>query len=614
MSRTIARAVTHGPIRNHNPWYFFDDPRNLVYAARTAATGIACLLVGMYLQLQVPRWTILTVVIVSPPVRGNALRKTLARIIGTAIGCIVGLIFVSLFAQDRIGFTIAFAAWLGSCAYWATLKRGFIAYGAVLAAFTCALIASDVPIAPQDTFTTVIHRGAATILGVIFAWLASEVAARSDDAPGDFTDRVCEIACELLGWAHDRLDPAHSADPEDAPFAARILAIDELAKNAMAERPAMHWVRPWITGLPTALLSLQSESLVAARQLRAGNTSPCHLDQIRSALSDVAAMLSIGRNTSIQALRQQCSLLVQLRSDIDHAAARDSSSVILPTLGEITSALLYLVAAIEAVLLLKDPENVAARTYPPLVFFAQHRRAVTNMLRAVVGILLGFAIYDITAWSDGPFFLVNIAVAMVIYLQLDNPLTLNTLNLVGVVAGGIVGLVAKHMFLPISNDPVWLAIVLFPLMFVGSLILVRTELTAPAITFVFVTLTILELDNPQKYDFRRELNTFMAFAAAYAFVPVVFLLVGAPKAGLARVEELLERMRLHLRRAERKPFTSRRQQMEWETCMYDALQQLQAEVKSPIHRATAVDLLLSGRRFTAPHAIAPAADRIESRI
>jgi uncharacterized membrane protein YccC len=175
-------------------------------------------------------------------------------------------------------------------------------------------------------------------------------------------------------------------------------------------------------------------------------------------------------------------------------------------------------------------------------------------------------------------------------------------------------LILKHLFLPISNDPVWLAIVLFPLMFIGSLLLTRTELTAPAITMIFVALTILELDNPQTYNFSQDLNTVLAFTAAYIFVPLVFLLVGTPKSGMARVEELLDRMRRWLHRAEDKPFKTRREMMEWETAMYDAMQQLQAEVRMPAHRAKAVDLLLAGRKHLAVPAVAAPSDRIRSGI
>src|SRR5580704_10090493 len=111
MGDTNERAIRHGPVRNQDHWYFFTHGSAFWYATRTAIAAIACLLVAMDLQIAVPRWTILTVFIVSPPLRGNALRKTASRLVGTVIGCFVAVLLVCLFPQDRIGFMIVFAAW-----------------------------------------------------------------------------------------------------------------------------------------------------------------------------------------------------------------------------------------------------------------------------------------------------------------------------------------------------------------------------------------------------------------------------------------------------------------------------------------------------------------------
>src|ERR1700721_1721563 len=74
------------------------------FALRTTLAGLAALFVAMWMQLDTPRWAIWTVYIVSPPVRGNALRKTAARIAGTFVGCFAGVAIVGLFPQDRVGF------------------------------------------------------------------------------------------------------------------------------------------------------------------------------------------------------------------------------------------------------------------------------------------------------------------------------------------------------------------------------------------------------------------------------------------------------------------------------------------------------------------------------
>ena len=210
----------------------------------------------MWIQLDVPRWTILTTLIVSPPVRGNALRKSVARLGGTVIGCVVGVLLIALFPQDRIGFFLSMRPLrLGFCPYWGTLRRGFVAYTAILAAFTSALVALGAIDAPQNVFYIAIDRGSATFIGCLVALVMSEAAVRTDDAPGDLVNRASKIIVGLFDWAVAQLGShapttSEAGALEDAPYSSLILSFDELNRNAMAERPSLRWVSSWIHGAP----------------------------------------------------------------------------------------------------------------------------------------------------------------------------------------------------------------------------------------------------------------------------------------------------------------------------------------------------------------------------
>src|SRR5580658_6436391 len=251
----------HHDIRGEHPSRVFTRAGDFTFALRTTLAGLAALYTAMWLQLDTPRWAIWTVFIVSPPVRGNALRKTAARLVGTAIGCIVGIILVALFPQQPVGFYASLSVFLAVCAYWATLRRGYVSYAASLAAFTSAIVSAGVSADPLNAWQTAADRGSATVLGVLFALFASDVAARSDDAPGELAKRLCVLAVDLLDWAARQLQPGKSDEPRDAPLTARILGVDEACTNAIAERPALSWVKTWIGGISTALLSFQSAVL-----------------------------------------------------------------------------------------------------------------------------------------------------------------------------------------------------------------------------------------------------------------------------------------------------------------------------------------------------------------
>jgi uncharacterized membrane protein YccC len=298
--------------RNDVGWLHFTTTGDVVFALRTTLAGIAALFTAMWLQLDVPRWAMWTVFIVSPPVRGNALRKTVARLIGTVTGCIVAVAVVGLFPQDRLGFYVVFAAWLGSCAYWATLRRGYVSYAAILAAFTSAIIAADVALAPLAVWQAAVDRGSATLLGVIFAYFASEMLARSDDVPSDLANRVRALAGDVLDWAARQLESRQTSEPKDAPFTAQIFALDETCTNAIAERPALGWVKPWIVGLPTALLAIQSAAL-RLRDADARALTTTATARLKDTLRKFAAFLRSTAPLDLQSVHHQAIFLADVR-------------------------------------------------------------------------------------------------------------------------------------------------------------------------------------------------------------------------------------------------------------------------------------------------------------
>jgi uncharacterized membrane protein YccC len=97
---------------------------------------------------------------------------------------------------------------------------------------------------------------------------------------------------------------------------------------------------------------------------------------------------------------------------------------------EIGDAILYLLASLEAILTLCPP-HAAATFYPKPKFVAHQRYAMTNLIRTFAGMAGGFIIWDVTAWAQGPVFMVNVAVALVIFVTLEDPVFANWANIIG---------------------------------------------------------------------------------------------------------------------------------------------------------------------------------------
>jgi uncharacterized membrane protein YccC len=567
----------------------------LEFALRTTLAGMAALFVAMWLQIDTPRWAIWTVFIVSPPVRGNALRKTAARLAGTFLGCIAGVVAVALFPQDRVGFYVLFSLWLGACAYWATLRRGYVSYAASLAAFTSAVVSAGVSAQPLATWQAAADRGCATVLGILFALFASNLAATTDDVPGDLAKHICAIATDLLDWSVKQLQAGNSAEPKDAPLTAKILALDESSTNSLAERPALSRVKPWICGVPTAFLSLQSAVLSMRDAI-----SPQASETVRTAtevLHGAAGFIRSGGALELPALSRQTESLRELLKSQPAQA---------PAMREIIHVLLHLLGSLQGLLTFKPPDS-STPLYPPPRFAARPHAATINMIRAIVGVGAGFIIWDLTAWPQGPVFMVIIAVVIVVLVTLEDPVVAVVGGVLGSTIGGVIALGLKYLLLVRFNDPVNLILVLFPFLFIGAWIETRGKIAPLAVVFTIGLLYVTEPSNPQSYDFAHDLNTLMAIEAGVAFTSVVFLAIGTPKKGAERIAELLVRMRR--RRGTALSTWTDEQRLGWETCMYDELQRLQEATRDTSHRRHGVNLLLSGLKFSrsGPYVCDPAA-------
>src|SRR6516165_6882175 len=110
----------------------------MIFAAKTTASGLIALLVAFTFNLDEPQWALLTVFIVAQPQSGLVLAKSFYRIIGSLIGAAVALLFVALFAQERVLFLGALALCIGFCTFGSQYAKNFAAYSFVLSGYTVA--------------------------------------------------------------------------------------------------------------------------------------------------------------------------------------------------------------------------------------------------------------------------------------------------------------------------------------------------------------------------------------------------------------------------------------------------------------------------------------------
>src|SRR5258707_2421493 len=155
----------------------------MIFATKTTASGLIALLVAFTFNLDQPQWTLLTVFIVAQPQSGLVLAKSFYRIIGTLIGAAVALLFVALFAQERVLFLGALALWIGLCTFGSQYVRNFAAYSFVLSGYTVAIVGIPGALDAGNAFYIATGRVTEVCLGIIVAATVSHIILPSSVGP-----------------------------------------------------------------------------------------------------------------------------------------------------------------------------------------------------------------------------------------------------------------------------------------------------------------------------------------------------------------------------------------------------------------------------------------------
>src|SRR5258708_33207303 len=115
----------------------------LFFGLRLWAAVCLALYVAYWLELDNAHWAGTSAAIVCQPSLGTSLRKGSFRMVGTIVGAVAIVVLTACFPQSRTGFLVGLALWGAACGLVATILRNFASYGAALAGYTAAIIASD---------------------------------------------------------------------------------------------------------------------------------------------------------------------------------------------------------------------------------------------------------------------------------------------------------------------------------------------------------------------------------------------------------------------------------------------------------------------------------------
>ena len=216
--------------------------RDGVFSLRTFSAAMLAAWISLRLDLSSPGTAAMTVYIVSQPMTGMMLSKSVYRVFGTLAGALATLIFIDLFVQARELFVLASALWFAVCVYISVLLRDApAAYGPMLAGYTLAIIGFPAVLTPQAAFDLTVTRCTEILLGIGCAGLLSAVVMPRPVGPVLYA-RIEATLEATARWAVSILSGqggTTQAHADQARLIADVVALETLRSHAVFDTRAI---------------------------------------------------------------------------------------------------------------------------------------------------------------------------------------------------------------------------------------------------------------------------------------------------------------------------------------------------------------------------------------
>jgi uncharacterized membrane protein YccC len=485
-------------------WLDHQTAAGLTFAAKTFAASLLALYIAFWAGLDDPRWSFLTVYIVSQPDSGLVLAKGFYRILGTMAGLIVSIALVFGLAQYGELFVAATAAWVCFCNFAARSVRNFASYGFQLAGYTVAIIGIPAALEPAAAYQLVVARFTEIVLGIVCAALVSRLTFLRELNP-KLVERVRALT--------------RRADS---------LATVALDSDVDRGRVAAEW-----TGLIKAYLDVQDmqhSTYFESAEARVLDQPLRRLTQAAVELCTMAETAASHRTVSLHANELPADDGPTVSALIRAADERD--------LGLARARLQQSMAAFDRGEELPEPKIACALWSDPVP-------AVLAGIRSALAIAITSAFWFATAWPDGPIAVIVAAVVCSLLASLEQPDKISIVLAAAVLLAAVPVFATQFYLMPLAIDFPSMAVALAPLMLTCGFIMAQPRIgplgLLSAVYFAFAS----NIDNIMTYDAATFLNSSLAVLVGIA-VAVVLFATFFPETPAFAVRRFYRQLSVHL--------------------------------------------------------------------
>ena len=534
-------AIESVPSPSRWPWlagFLAGERQAWVFVLKSLLAIYIAAWLAMWLQLEQPATTMITVAIVMNPHSGMVLAKSFYRAIGTLAGSVCGLALMALFPQQRELFLLSLSLWVALCAGGATLYRNFMSYGFVLAGYTAAIVTLPVISHPLQVFDTAVMRVSEVLLGILVAAVVSDLVwperlrlLLRQNARRQFAQFI-DFVRDSTGGSIPRaqMEQAHLA------FVRAAVQLEDMRASVIFEDPEVHArstrMRLLNQRYMSAATSFQSLHHLINR-LQRGGSQPV-ADALIMLYRPIGVALSpepaLRHQTTVLAVRltacmtqlpaQAATLRVPLGTPMAQLEFDTGAALLQRFAAELRD-----FAALEGSLGGKQTRGSVEKV---------HFRRGNDILGAAIAVLRTFftmvtlsTFWLASGWAFGASAMLLATIFSGLLAASPNPVSAATQTLYGYAAGMLGAFLVVFWLMPGSDGFLSLIAVSAAFLLIGPYLSTRDTLPGVGAGYTLGFVYILALKNPMVYDPTHFFNDAIAQVAGLALSGIAFVFVPA---------------------------------------------------------------------------------------
>jgi len=483
---------------------------------------VLALMVGFHLNLETPRWAVMTAGIVAggtafaaggDPYSGALRYRGVLRIIGTFIGCIAALTIMIATVRAPVVMLLLCCIWAGLCVWLSSLIKVENSYALGLAGYTALIIvvtanaSGGLTLVPQYA----VERCSEIVLGILCAILADMIFSPRS------IKKVIDAEVDSLLVAHYQLLQlcvAHG-DKDEVDKAWSALVRRTTALNSMRSQLMMESSRWKNSNRRLQMLNTLSLTLItqAAETFLIQNSRPDYIPpQYRLMVEKPAS--------TIEEVHKRMKVMRRVMGASDKSTPVTLASWV----GTATEYLLLLKGIKSNSRITSLEEEILQREVVIQARSAETHHAMINGIRTFVATALGSLFWLYTGWTSGSGCMVMLAVITALAMRMPNPLMMAKDFLYGMTVAVPLGALYFMYVLPATQQSALLLCIAIGILgFIGGIFIQRRQLGT--LGALIGTLNVLVLDNPMQFRFNVFLDNVLGQVIGCFVAMMVILLI-----------------------------------------------------------------------------------------